>query len=382
MIAAVPREILENEHTVAALPEAVAAYARMGFRVPAKSLTGEGAYRTGRECAGAGAEIVSPPEELHSRADLIPKVKPACLNRMTGKHAVETMRRGAMLIRFLHPAAPADREIVEMLLDRNITSLTMDSIPRMSRSRPMGALTSMRTMSGYRPALISATHLPKFVPMIGTAIGITTPARFPMIGAGVVGLQAIATARRLGGVVEALDIRVAARQAAQSLGAKVVGFEIPPEVAADEVDQARPLPEEYRGTQAPAIRCTRRQTPSGCSKMHEPVWSDCRKACRTRARPLPRGRNQYLPEGVGHETSRSFRALCAKGPALPIPRAVSEPRRSETKQVRHPASVLDVWNYLVSQAQGRCDTSARLLGVSPQVQLVAGTQVFDGVCQH
>jgi len=245
MIVAVPREILENEHRVAALPETVAEYARMGFRVLVESMAGEGAYRTDQEYAAAGAEIVSSPEELYSRADLILKVKQPCFNRMAGRHEVEMMRPGAFLIGFLHPAAPANHQMVEMLRDRDITSFTMDSIPRISRAQPMDALTSMSTVSGYRSTLIAAMHLPKFVPMIDTAVGTTKPARFLIIGAGVVGLQAIATARRLGGIVEALDTRLAARQAAQSLGAKVVGFETPPEVAVHEADQAEPLPDEW-----------------------------------------------------------------------------------------------------------------------------------------
>ena len=253
MVIGVPREILENEHRVAALPETAAEYSRMGFRVLVESCAGEGAFRTDHEYAGAGAGIVSSPEELYSGSDLVLKVKQPCFNRITGKHEVEMMRRGAMLIGFLHPAAPANHEMVEMLRDRNITSLTMDSIPRISRAQPMDALTSMSTISGYRSALIAATHLPKFVPMIGTAIGTTKPARFLTIGAGVVGLQAIATAKRLGGLVAALDIRTSARQAAQSLGAKVVGFEAPSELANDELDQARPLPAEWLDRERKAI---------------------------------------------------------------------------------------------------------------------------------
>jgi NAD(P) transhydrogenase subunit alpha len=147
-----------------------------------------------------------------------------------------------------------------MLRDRNITSLTMDSIPRISRAQPMDALTSMSTISGYRAALIAAMHLPKFVPMIGTAIGTTKPARFLIIGAGVVGLQAIATAKRLGGTVAVLDIRISARQAAQSLGVKVVGFDMPPELAVDEADHAMPLSPEWLEQERAAITPLLEQT--------------------------------------------------------------------------------------------------------------------------
>lgn len=253
MVIGVPREILENERRVAALPETVAEYSRMGFRVLVQSSAGEGAYRSDEEYASAGAEIVSSPEELYFGSDLVLKVKQPCFNPVTGKHEVEMMRPGGILIGFLHPAAPANHEMVEMLRDRNITSLTMDSIPRISRAQSMDALTSMSTISGYRAALIAASHLPKFVPMIGMAMGTTKPARFLVIGAGVVGLQAIATAKRLGGAIEALDIRIAARQAAQSLGAKVVGFDIPQDLATVGSDQAMPLSAEWLEREQAAI---------------------------------------------------------------------------------------------------------------------------------
>jgi NAD(P) transhydrogenase subunit alpha len=253
MVIGVPREILENEHRVAALPETVAEYAQMGCRVLIESSAGEGVYRADQEYADAGGQIVPSPEELYSASDLILKVKQPCFNRVIGKHEVAMMRRGAMLIGFLHPAAPANHEIVEMLRDRNITSLTMDSIPRLSRAQPMDALTSMSTITGYRSVLIAAAHLPRFVPLMGLAIGTTKPARFLIIGAGVVGLQAIATAKRLGAVVEALDIRMSAREAAKSLGAKVVGFDVPPEAAVDMSDHAMPLSLEWLERERAAI---------------------------------------------------------------------------------------------------------------------------------
>jgi NAD(P) transhydrogenase subunit alpha len=253
MVIGIPREILENEHRVAALPETVAEYSRMGFRILIETTAGEGAYRADQEYADAGGQIVLSAEELYSASHLILKVKQPCLNRVTGKHEVAAMRRGSMLIGFLHPAAPTNHEMVEMLRDRNITSLTMDSIPRLSRAQAMDALTSMSTITGYRSALIAATHLPKFVPLMGMAAGTTKPARFLIIGAGVVGLQAIATAKRLGAVVEALDIRVSAREAAKSLGAKVVGFDVPPEAAVDAADHAMTLSADWLERERAAI---------------------------------------------------------------------------------------------------------------------------------
>jgi NAD(P) transhydrogenase subunit alpha len=151
-----------------------------------------------------------------------------------------------MLITFLHPAAPANHDIVRILRDRRITSLTMDGIPRISRAQTMDALTSMSTLTGYRAMLLAANHFPRFIPMIGTAIGTIQPAQVLVIGAGVVGLQAIATAKRLGAVVKAVDIRADARRDAGSLkGTQVVGFEVPNELAQAEGGYAKALPPEW-----------------------------------------------------------------------------------------------------------------------------------------
>ncbi|MFZ0614050.1 MAG: NAD(P)(+) transhydrogenase (Re/Si-specific) subunit alpha [Desulfobacterales bacterium] len=135
--------------------------------------------------------------------------------------------------------------MIKRLRDKNITALTMDGIPRISRAQRMDALTSMSTITGYKSVLMAANRLPKFVPMIGTAIGTVKPAQFLVIGAGVVGLQAIATAKRLGGIVKALDIRKNACIEAESLGAKIIEFDIPQEVAVGQGGYAKSLENEW-----------------------------------------------------------------------------------------------------------------------------------------
>jgi NAD(P) transhydrogenase subunit alpha len=133
--------------------------------------------------------------------------------------------------------------MIKTLRDRGITSLTMDGIPRISRAQTMDALTSMSTVTGYRSVIIAAGHFPRFIPMIGTAIGAIQPAQVLVVGAGVVGLQAIATAKRLGGAVKAIDIRNEARREAGSLkGTHVVGFDVPDELALGEGGYAKALP--------------------------------------------------------------------------------------------------------------------------------------------
>jgi NAD(P) transhydrogenase subunit alpha len=158
-----------------------------------------------------------------------------------------------MLITFLHPAAPSNHDMVRLLRDRNITSLTMDGIPRTSRAQRMDALTSMSTVTGYKSVLIAANLFPKLIPMTGTAIGAIKPAAFLVVGVGVVGLQAIATAKRLGGVVKAVDIRADAREAAASLGVKAVGFDVPPELAIGEGGYAMALSPDWLAKERAAL---------------------------------------------------------------------------------------------------------------------------------
>lgn len=254
MIIGVPKEILPKEHRVAALPETVREYVKMGFNVLVESSLAEGISRPNAEYEDAGARIIESPEALFARSDIILKVKQPCFNQTVGKHEAEMIREGAILITFLHPAAPSNHEMIRTLCDRNVTSFTMDGVPRIPRAQKMDALTSMSTVTGYKSVLIAADRFPKLIPMIGTAIGTTKPARFLIVGAGVVGLQAIATARRLGAMVKAVDIREEARQEAGSLKAKVVGFEVPPEQATREGGYAKALPPELLERERQTIR--------------------------------------------------------------------------------------------------------------------------------
>jgi NAD(P) transhydrogenase subunit alpha len=253
MIIGIPKEILGGEHRVAALPETVQKYVRMGFDVLVQSSLAEGISRSDTEYAEAGARVVDDPETLFAQSDVVLKVKQPCFNQAVGKHEAEMIREGAILITFLHPAAPANHAMIRTLSARSITALTMDGIPRIPRAQKMDALTSMSTLTGYKCVLIAADRFPKLIPMIGTAIGATKPASFFILGAGVVGLQAIATARRLGGTVKAVDIREDARQEAGSLKASVVGFEVSPEQAVGEGGYAKALTPELIEREREAI---------------------------------------------------------------------------------------------------------------------------------
>jgi len=245
MLIGIPKEILPEEKRVAAIPETVEKYIKMGFEVAVESYAGDEIHCSDEDYKKAGAQIIPDTDELLAESEVILKVKQPYFNEKTGKHEVEMMRDGGTLIAFLHPAAPSNHEMVRMLRDKNITSFTMDGIPRISRAQKMDALTSMSTVTGYKSVLIAAGRLRKIVPMIGTAIGTIRPANFLIVGIGVVGLQAIATAKRLGAAVKAVDIREDARRAATSLGVKVAGFDVPADLAIGEEGYAKALPAKW-----------------------------------------------------------------------------------------------------------------------------------------
>jgi len=245
MLIGIPKEILPEEKRVAAIPETVERYIKMGFEVAVESLAGDEIHFSDEDYKKAGAQIIPDTDKLFAESKVILKVKQPYFNKKTNKHEVEMMRDDGTLIAFLHPAAPSNHEMVRMLRDKNITSFTMDGIPRISRAQKMDALTSMSTVTGYKSVLIAAGRLRKIVPMIGTAIGTIKPANFLIVGIGVVGLQAIATAKRLGATVKAVDIREEARRAATSLGVKVAGFDVPADLAIGEEGYAKALPAEW-----------------------------------------------------------------------------------------------------------------------------------------
>jgi H+-translocating NAD(P) transhydrogenase subunit alpha len=241
----IPKEILPEEKRVAATPETVLKYIQMGFSVAVESTAGEGIGRTDEEYQNAGASIIADVKKLFSDSDIFLKVKQPVFNDAIDQHEAQMLRDGSILITFLHPAAHGNHEMVRMLRDKNITAFTMDGIPRIPRAQRMDALSSMSTVTGYKAVLMAANRMPKFVPMITTAIGTVKPAQFLIVGAGVVGLQAIATAKRLGGVVKAMDIRKEACTQAESLGAKVAEFAIPQELAVGKGGYAKSLETEW-----------------------------------------------------------------------------------------------------------------------------------------
>jgi len=245
MLIGIPKEIMHKENRVAALPETVEKFKSKGFDVIVETKAGSGAFTDDEKYRKAGARIATDAAEVFDKSDIILKVKEPLFNYQFNKHEIDMLKEGQMLITFLHPAAPSNHGDVKKLQDRNITAFTMDGIPRISRAQRMDPLTSMSAITGYKAIIIAAANFPKFIPMIGTSIGMIKPANILVVGTGVVGLQAIATGKRLGGVVKAIDIRPDAKKEAESLGVKVVGFDAPPELSVGEGGYAKALPEEW-----------------------------------------------------------------------------------------------------------------------------------------
>jgi NAD(P) transhydrogenase subunit alpha len=240
----IPKEIMEGERRVAAIPDTVRKMVAEGATVLVEKGAGAGSYFVDEDYEAAGATLLADVEALFRQSDIILKVKEPLFNKDKEKHEVEMMREGQYLISFLHPAAPSNHQMIKDLAQLGVNSLTLDGIPRISRAQSMDALTSMSTVAGYKGMIMAANTLSKFFPMIGTAVGMIKPAQVFVIGTGIAGLQAVATAKRLGAVVHAADIRPDACEQAKSLGAKLVDLGIPREISVGEGGYARKLPDE------------------------------------------------------------------------------------------------------------------------------------------
>ncbi len=245
MIIGIPKEIMQGEARVAATPETVKKFIRDGMTVLVEAGAGVKSHYYDEQYSEAGAELIADPSELYRRADLILKVKEPLFNERIGKHEVDMMHRGQYLITFIHPASPGNHAMVRQLADAGVVSLTLDGIPRVSRAQGMDALTSMSTCAGYKGMIMAADDLSFFMPQMFTAVGMLKPANVLVIGAGVAGLQALATAKRLGAVTYAMDIRAEANEQAKSLGAKVIESGVPPEIAIGEGGYAKKLPDKW-----------------------------------------------------------------------------------------------------------------------------------------
>jgi len=217
---AVPKEVVPGEKRVALVPGVIGKLTKAGFEIFVEKGAGEGSYYSDKEYEDAGAQIAASAKDLYKNADVVLKVRPPMAGKGKGKHELDLMPEGSVLICFLETLR--NPQVAEELAKRKITSFSMDTIPRISRAQSMDALSSQASAAGYKAVLIAARTIRKFLPMLTTAAGTIPPAKIFIIGAGVAGLQAIATARRLGANVEGFDIRPAAKGEVESLGARFV----------------------------------------------------------------------------------------------------------------------------------------------------------------
>jgi len=218
VIIGVPVERASGEHRVALTPDAVGRLVQTGLSVVVEADAGVRASLPDDDYREAGAEIAPSAEDLHGRADIVVRI-----GRVEAAE-VAALRPGTVLVGYLRPLT--DPELVQALAGAGVTGFSMEAIPRVTRAQRMDSLSSQATVSGYRAVILGAEALPKFYPMLMTAAGTVPPAKVLVLGAGVAGLQAIATARRLGAVVSAFDTRPAVKEQVQSLGASFVELEM------------------------------------------------------------------------------------------------------------------------------------------------------------
>jgi NAD(P) transhydrogenase subunit alpha len=224
MLIGVPREIFPGERRVALTPAVLPSLAKAGFKVVVEAGAGSAAGYLDAEYTGKGAQLVAERADVFRQADVIVQVLCYGSNDRTGKADLPLFRPGQVLVGFLRPLGAL--ETVQDIALTGVTSYSIELMPRITRAQSMDALSSMATICGYKAVLLAADRLPKMFPMLTTAAGTITPARVFVIGAGVAGLQAIATARRLGAVTSAYDLRAAAKEQVLSVGGRFVELPI------------------------------------------------------------------------------------------------------------------------------------------------------------
>ncbi|MDB4869531.1 MAG: hypothetical protein JWL97_535 [Gemmatimonadales bacterium] len=243
MLIGVPREIARGERRVALVPDVVPQLTRAGHRVVVERGAGQRAGFTDEAYRAAGCDLADIPAEIYSTAQMILKVQRPGREEGSKESEVDLLREGSVLIGLLQPSG--DPALFQQLAQRKIIACSMELVPRTTRAQMMDALSSQSTVAGYKAVLLAANALQKFFPMLMTAAGTVRPARVLVIGAGVAGLQAIATARRIGAVVEAFDTRPVVKEQVQSLGATFIELDVHADQAQDAGGYAKELSKEH-----------------------------------------------------------------------------------------------------------------------------------------
>jgi NAD(P) transhydrogenase subunit alpha len=240
---AVPKEILPGEQRVALIPESCGKLIKAGLEVVVETGAGLASGHDDEAYRKAGATVESDVRKLYGEADLLVKAAKPAHHESAGAHEADLLKEGAALVTFLDPLI--DFDLVRKLAERKITAVSMELVPRITRAQSMDALSSMANIAGYKAVLIAASTIPRMCPMMMTAAGTIAPARFFVIGAGVAGLQAIATAKRLGAIVSGYDVRPAVKEQVESLGAKFVEMGLDTSAAEDKGGYAKEQSEDF-----------------------------------------------------------------------------------------------------------------------------------------
>ncbi len=243
----VPKETFPHEQRVAVVADILPQFTRSGMKVVIESGAGEGAGILDAQFRDKGAVIQSARSEVFESADVILQVRGLGANPKNGRDDLELFRKGQTLISFFEPLS-AGME-VRAIAEKGVNLFAIEMMPRITRAQSMDALSSMATIAGYKAVLLAAVQLPKMFPMMMTAAGTIAPARVFVLGAGVAGLQAIASSKRLGAIVKAYDVRPAVKEQVESLGAEFVEIELETEDAEDKGGYAKEMSEEFLNKQ-------------------------------------------------------------------------------------------------------------------------------------
>jgi len=240
---AIPAEIFSGENRVAATPETVKKMVAAGHTVTVQQSAGLGAMVRDDAFAAAGATIASDASATSLQADIVLKVRAPTADE------IATIRQGAVIIAMF---SPFTNPYLHAYTEANVTCFALELVPRISRAQSMDVLSSQANIAGYKAVLMAQSHYPHFMPMLMTAAGTVQPAKVLVLGAGVAGLQAIATARRLGAMVEVFDVREAAREQVESLGARFIAVESD-ENAEDSGGYAKEMSDDYKRRQGELV---------------------------------------------------------------------------------------------------------------------------------
>ncbi|MFZ2322675.1 MAG: Re/Si-specific NAD(P)(+) transhydrogenase subunit alpha [Ignavibacteriaceae bacterium] len=223
MIIAIPKEILPGENRVACIPDVASKFIKAGYEIQIEKDAGLNAGYTNEQYTAAGAKVIDKLEDLYSNADIVLKVQRPIDHPVAGKNEIDLLKKGTILISFVYILHYP--EVAKKCAEKGIDLISMDMIPRTTIAQKMDALSSQANLAGYKSVLMAANMLGKIFPLMMTAAGTISPAKVVVMGAGVAGLQALGTAKRLGAVVEVSDIRPTVKEEVQSLGGKFIEVE-------------------------------------------------------------------------------------------------------------------------------------------------------------